>query len=260
MNKNYAQIEKSIKRYIKEKVGDNKVLIGLSGGLDSSLLCLLAADALGKDKVKALSVKRAKKEKNLKLCQEFAQKYKLPLSVVSTKKMRKDAIKKCNIDTENVIDISTMDARLIAFMIKETARKDGRICLGTINGTERLTGWYPKGCLVGDFAPLGGLFKMQEKGMAKKLGLEHLIYTVSESADRICSVSGGGGSCSELEGISYDDLDEILYTYHISSKEDLFANLLALKMKKDTILRVLKRVSFVAHKMDVFPNYCRVNF
>jgi len=263
MNVNYTEIEASIKKYIKDRVRDNKVLIGLSGGIDSSLLCLLAAEALGRDKVKALSVKSSnssESEKSVETAKNFAKEYDLSLSIVSTEKIRKDLIKALNFDESHYRDVSTMDARLIGFMIQETTRKEGRICLGTINGTERLTGWYPKGSLVGDFCPIGGLFKMQEKGMAKQLGLEHLVSTISESADRICSVSCVAGSCVELEGIKYKELDQVLYTYETSSKEDLYANLLKLDIKQKTILTILERISFVAHKMDVFPDYCRVNF
>lgn len=263
MNENYTQIAERVKNYIKEKVGDNQVLIGLSGGIDSSLLCLLAAEALGNDKVKALSVKTSstpESEQNIELVQKFAKEHNLQLGIVSTEEIRKDVIKTLGFSLNSYRDILTMDARLIGLMIQETTRKEGRICLGTINGTERLTGWYPKGSLVGDYSPLGGVFKMQEKGIAKQLGLDYLISTISESADRICSVSCVTGSCVELEGIRYKELDEILYTYETSNKEDLYANLLQLDIKRKTILTVLERVSFIAHKMDVFPDYCRVNF
>ena len=263
MYDNYKEIETSIKKYIKDKVGDNKVLIGLSGGIDSSLLCLLAAEALGRDKVKALTVQNSSShegQENMEIVQNFVKEHSLDLAAVSTEELRKDVIKTLGFDVNNFRDVNTMDARLVGFMIQETTRKEGRICLGTINGTERLTGWYPKGSLVGDFCPLGGVLKMQEKGLAKLLGLEHLIATISGSAARICSVSCVEGSCVELEGITYRDLDQILYTYEVSSKEDLYANLLNLEIKQKTILTVLERLSFISHKMDVFPDYCRVNF
>ncbi len=263
MNKNYTQITEKVKNYIREKAGSSQVLIGLSGGIDSSLLCLLAIEALGSDKVKALTVRTSstsESEENIELVQSFAKEHNLQLGVVSIEEVRKDVIKNLGFNLGSYRDISTMDARLIGLMIQETTRKEGRICLGTINGTERLTGWYPKGSLVGDYSPLGGVFKMQEKGMAKQLGLDHLISTISESAGRICSVSCVAGSCVELEGVKYVDLDEILYTYETSSKADLYANLMKLDIKQNIILTVLERVSFIAHKMDVFPDYCRVNF
>lgn len=263
MNENYKEIEESIKKYIKAKVGDNSVLIGLSGGIDSSLLCLLAADALGRDKVKALTVQTSddlKSNESVEIAKGFARDHDLELGVVSTDKIRKDVIDSLGFDPSSYRDVSTMDARLIGFMIQETTRKEGRVCLGTINGTERLTGWYPKGSLVGDYCPLGGVLKMQEKGLAELLGLEHLISTISSSAARICSVSCVEGSCVELEGITYKDLDDILYTYDTSSKEDLHANLLNLKIRPKTVLTVLERLSFISHKMDVFPDYCKVNF
>lgn len=263
MNENYTEIRESVKKFIQNRVKNNKVLIGLSGGIDSSLLCLLAAEALGNDKVKALSVKNSSSpetEENIALVEKFAKEHNLELEIVSTEEIRKDVIKTLGFNPSSYRDISTMDARLIGLMIQEMTRKEGRICLGTINGTERLTGWYPKGSLVGDYSPLGGVFKMQEKGIAKQLGLDYLISTISESADRICSVSCVEGSCVELEGIKYQELDEILYTYETSNKEDLYINLLNLDIKRKTILSVLERVSFIAHKMDVFPDYCRVNF
>lgn len=263
MNTNYKDIEEKIKSYIKEKVGDNNVLIGLSGGIDSSMVCVLAAEALGRDKVKALSVRpsdSADSEETIDIAQSFAKANDIELDIVSTAAIRQDMIEALGFNANNYRDVSTMDARLIGLMIAETSRKEGRICLGTINGTERLTGWYPKGSLVGDFCPIGGLLKMQEKEMAQQLGLEHLVATISGSAARICSVSCVDGSCVELEGITYMELDEILYAYDTSSKEDLHANLLNLKVRPKNLMTILERLSLISHKHDVFPDYCKVNF
>jgi len=51
---NCEKIDKVIQNFIKNKVQEaklNKVVVGLSGGIDSSLSATLAVDALGKENV-----------------------------------------------------------------------------------------------------------------------------------------------------------------------------------------------------------------
>ena len=53
-NLNFKLIQRDLENWIKEKVGDRGVVIGLSGGIDSSVTCILAKNALGANKVKGI--------------------------------------------------------------------------------------------------------------------------------------------------------------------------------------------------------------
>lgn len=252
---NYKEIKGIIIEYIKNKVGNKKVVIGLSGGIDSSIVCALAAEALSNGLIKVLIIKNSRYSKqDLKKSRLFAEINKLEIQEISTNDIRKILIKKLNIDGNDIIKTSTLDARICDLLIREVAMLENRIYLGTINGTERLTGWYPKGALVGDFAPIGGLLKTQEKELAKNMNLGYLIDTISETADKICS---GCGSLSEFKNIEYETLDKILYKYETSLSFDL-RRYKDLRIDKKIIREVINRLEGQKHKKDVFPDYPKI--
>jgi len=255
---NYSRISERLEQYVKNVAGDKGTIIGLSGGIDSSIVCALAVNSLGKDKVKALIVKNSRyPEENLKVSRAYANSLGIEIQEVDSTNLRIAAMKAMDIDERNIIQSSTMDARICDTVIKTYAGIEDRIYLGTINGTERLTGWYPKGNLVGDCCPIGGLLKEQEKGLAKHMGLDYLIETISDDASRVCS---GCGELPEFSGIPYKILDKVLYLYETSIGDNLPKKLRNANIDREVSSRILKRVNFVDHKNDVFPDYCKLNF
>lgn len=254
----YKRVEEKILHCIKDFAGDKKVVIGLSGGIDSSLVCALTVKALGKDKVKAIIIKNSRYlRKGLDIARKFAKEHGLEIQEVDTEEMRKTAIKNLGINESDIIHNATLDARICDTIIKTVAGLEDRIYPGTINGTERLTGWYPKGNLVGDFCPIGGLLKEQEKRLAKQMGLGYLVETISEDASKICS---GCGELPEFKGIPYEALDEILFIYETSKGDGLAKRLRHSGISKEVYSRIINRIISVQHKSDVFPHYCKINF
>lgn len=255
---NYEKIKDRIIQYIRDFVKDRSVIVGLSGGIDSSIVCALAVEALGKDKVKAIIVKNSRySAQNLQISRDYALKLGIQIQEVDSTVLRNEAIKTMNINEKDIIQTSTMDARICDIIIKTYAGIEDRIYLGTINGTERLTGWYPKGNLVGDCCPIGGLLKEQIKGLAIVMGLSYLVETISEDASKICS---GCGELPEFKGISYETLDEVLYIYETSKGDQLPRRLREAGIDREVSSRILRRVNYVDHKNDVFPDYCKINF
>jgi len=255
---NYGGIKQRITKSITDFCRGKSVIIGLSGGIDSSIVCALAINALGKDKVKALMVKNSRySQEGLQTARGYAREHGLKVQEVDTEAMRKYAVETLNVNKSDIIQTSTLDARICDTMIKTVAGLEDRDYLGTINGTERLTGWYPKGNLVGDYCPIGGLLKEQEKRLANHIGLGHLVETISEDASKVCS---GCGELPEFNGIPYETLDRVLYTYETSKGDELAKNLRDSGIEKEVYSKILKRVMFVDHKNDVFPGYCKINF
>lgn len=260
LNQNYEQIECRIIKYIQDFVKDKSAIIGLSGGIDSSIVCALAVKSLGKDKIKGIIVKNSRySEENLRVANEYAMSLGLETLEIDTGLMvNYDYIlSNLGINQEDRIKTSTLDGRICDVLIRTVAGLDNRIYLGTINGTERLTGWYPKGALVGDFCPIGGLLKEQEKGLAKYMGLESLIETISDDASRVCS---GCGELPDFKGIPYPTLDEILYIYETSKGDELTKKLRDSGIKPDVASKILRRAVFVDHKNDLFPSFCKINY
>ena len=175
------------------------------------------------------------------------------------KKVRQIILKTLpKINRKEIIPMATLDVRLCDLYLRTFAFIEGKIFLGTINSTERLCGWFPKGGLVGDFDLLGGLLKEQIKELAKVIGLENLIPTVSQEAKDICS---GCGYLPEFEGIPYQVLDEILFILETSSSEEMaLEKAQSQGLSEDHFNRVLSRVKQTKHKRVTFPEFLRINF
>lgn len=255
---NYTEVENRIVSYIREFVKDKSVIVGLSGGIDSSIVCALAVRAIGKERVKALIVKNARyPSENLQISREYAKSLGIVVQEVDSSGLREESVKSIGLESSNILQSATLDARICDLLIKSIAGLEDRIYLGTINGTERLTGWYPKGNLVGDFCPIGGLLKNQEKELAKHIGIGYLVETISEDSARICS---GCGELPDFKGIPYSDLDEVLYAYETSRGDELAKKLRVIGIDREVCAKIIKRIMFVDHKNDVFPDYCKINY
>lgn len=255
----YDKIHATVIDFIKDKVGDKSVIIGLSGGIDSALTCSLAIDALGRDNVEVLIIKNIRySDENLSIARDFAEKMELNIIEINSDKIRKEFLSRVELNNENVVQIASMDARITDLLIRTMSSKMDKIYLGTINGTERITGWYPKGSLFGDFCPIGGLIKHQVQNLARFQRLpEGIIDSVSGDASKVCS---GCGELPEFKGIPYDVLDTILYTYETEKPENCQKKLVDLGISQKNIKIVYNRIELAMNKSDVFSPYPRINY
>jgi NAD+ synthase len=238
--------------FIKEYVGDKPIVMGLSGGIDSSLSVYLATQALGKDKVNVVILENSQFTKEgIKLAKNFAQRLGVKVRNVIIENVRNSIESGLgyNLDYKQQ---ATIDVRLCDLVIRTVAQAEGALYMGTINGTEKMVGWFPKGALVGDFCPIGGLLKHQLKALASYLKIESFAEGVSQDASIVC---GGCGEHEDFKGLPYVELDKILLAYQMSTLENDFT-----KDYKylDFIPIIIDRISAVQHKREVFPRYCDI--
>ena len=72
MQKLWNDLQNSFKKQLTDN-GFNKVILGLSGGLDSAIIAVLAADVLGGQNVKAVMMKtKYTSDLSLKIAREIA--------------------------------------------------------------------------------------------------------------------------------------------------------------------------------------------
>lgn len=188
------------------RTGITKAVIGLSGGLDSSLVAFLTAQALGAENV--LGVRLPYKTS----AQESSDHAALVI----------DAL---DIHSET-IDITPMVDPLLARFPEMSALRKGNIMarqrmlvlfdrsadfgglvIGTSNKTETLLGYTTNfGDNAAAIQPIGDLYKNQVRQLARRLGVPEPIIGKPPSAD----LWPGQTDESEL-GYSYDDVDRLLY-------------------------------------------------
>jgi len=254
---NYQAIEDKLVKFIRKKAGDKKIVMGLSGGIDSSISCYLATKALGKNKVKVVIMENTQFSKEgIETAKIYAKNLGIAIQEVDSEGVRDKLLKIMGIINPGLLFEATLDVRLCDLIIKAIAQNDGRLYVGTINGTERLVGWYPKGALVGDFDPIGGLLKHQLKGLANYLNLDDLAEGISKDASIVC---GGCGELPEFRGMSYYTLDTILFAHETVKKEKIPLLLEEYNIPIETWDLVMNRIKAVSHKNDLFPEYCKIN-
>jgi NAD+ synthase len=188
------------------KVGFERVVLGLSGGVDSSLVATLAAEALGRTNVKALI---------------------MPYRT-SDPKSRSDAldlVRQLGIEALEVDISPQIDAYYARFPDADQKRRGNKMArermtinydhswawralvIGTSNKTELLLGY---GTIYGDMAsainPIGDLYKTQVWQLAETVGVPTAIVQKAPSAD----LWAGQSDETEL-GFQYRLIDQLLY-------------------------------------------------
>jgi NAD+ synthase len=188
------------------KVGVSRVVVGLSGGVDSAVSACLAAAALGPNNVLALKMpyKASSKESLEHADLVIAATGIESLTVEITSQI--DAYFANFPDADNMRRGNKMARERMTILYDHSARWQALV-LGTSNKTELLLGY---GTLYGDLAsainPLGDLYKTQVWALAKFIGVPTPIIEKPPSAD----LWSGQTDENEL-GFSYREVDELLY-------------------------------------------------
>ena len=188
------------------KVGVERVVVGLSGGVDSAVSAMLAAEALGPENVLAIE---------------------MPYRTSSAESLEHaDAVvAACGIHCEKIEITAQVDAYFARFPDADRTRRGNKMArermtilydhsarwralvLGTSNKTELLLGY---GTLHGDMAsainPIGDLYKTQVWALATHIGVPPQIVQKQPSAD----LWKGQTDEDEL-GFGYREVDELLY-------------------------------------------------
>jgi NAD+ synthase len=196
-------------RFIKEeteKAGMRKLVVGLSGGVDSALSTALAAQALGRENVLCLILPYKNSSKDsLDDAKLFAEKFAVRTEVVDISAPADEIIAR-NPGMGNV-RIGNILSRTRMIFLYDTSARETALVLGTSNKTEMLLGY---GTIFGDMAhainPIGDLYKTQVWQLAEFLGVPENIVRKKPSADL-----WAGQTDEEDLGYSYENIDKVLY-------------------------------------------------
>ncbi|MCX6641573.1 MAG: NAD+ synthase [bacterium] len=218
------------------KQGFERVVLGLSGGLDSSVCVYLAVEALGKDDVVGVFLPHQQSDPNsLKDAQSVAMKLGLHtwlIDITPMVKVYEDAFPQMN-----RVQLGNIMARCRMTVLYQISALEEALVLGTSNKSELLLGY---GTLHGDLAcafdPLGDLYKTQVRSLAQALGVPKSIQEKTPSADLWEGQSDEG----EL-GFTYAEADRFLVRW-IDGRYNR-DELLAEGFSPDFIDCIMKRVT-----------------
>jgi len=243
MQEIYQKLIQGIKNYF-EHSGTKRVVLGISGGLDSSLTLKLAVDALGTAKVTALSMPERgisspiNADHAKKLCLALgAEFYHVPINQFT------ESFKHLPWGTIPIAN-QNVKARLRMMILYHFANCHNALVLGTSNKSELLLGYGTKyGDLAADLEVIGDLYKEDVVKLADFIGLPREIIEKKPSAE----LYEGQTDAADL-GASYQELDPIL------KKIDLgIENLIAQGMNAALVHDIFTRVEKNSHKTAMPP-------
>ncbi|ABW01936.1 NAD+ synthase [Caldivirga maquilingensis] len=212
LNVNYDYIERRIVDFIRtyvNSVGAKGAVIGLSGGIDSSVTASLLVRALGKDKVLALIMPyKTTPPEDVKDAIQLAQMLGVKYDVVNIDPIRASFSSTIPAFKESeIVANGNILARIRMTILYYYANLNNMIVAGTGDKSELLIGYFTKYGDGGvDILPIGDVYKSQVRMLGRRLGLPDSIVT-KPSSPRLWE-----GQTAEGElGVSYADIDVILH-------------------------------------------------
>lgn len=235
--------------FIKTKLEESKtdgLVIGLSGGIDSSTVAYLCARIIESDKILGLilpseTTAPEDMEDAMAVADNLGIKY---------KKLHIDHLiepfpKLCPECSNSALANGNLKARARMMLLYYHSNSMNRLVMGTGNKTELLVGYFTKYGDGGvDILPIGDLYKTHVKEIAEYIGVPRNIIEKAPTAGL-----WAGQTDEEELGIKYGLLDKILY---LMTDEDLSSYDIAerLKIPENEVLRIKKMVESSKHKLS----------
>ncbi len=204
----YKKLINGIRDYFTEN-NIKKAVIGLSGGIDSSVSAKLVADAIGKENVHGLimPVMGVSSQENIADAVELCKLIGMSYSVVYINRFL-EGFEDLEWGQSKIAKMNSA-SRIRAVLLYNYANTHNALVIGTSNKTEILLGYFTKyGDGAVDIEVIGKLFKTDERELAKFLGIPERIINKTPTAELY-----HGQSDEEELGVSYEELDKILKFY-----------------------------------------------
>jgi NAD+ synthase len=252
---NFDEAQKRICRFIKEYVenADAKgIVLGMSGGIDSTTVAALSSLAIGGEKVLGLMLpeKENFNQKDIDDAKLIAEQFHIETQVCDMTEALEAFYKAIPVfDHSDRLCKGNIKARTRMIYLYYYANKQNRIVCGSSDKSETMMGYFTKwGDAAADITPIMDLYKTQVRKLAIHLGIP------KESALKPSTPALWPNQLAETElGIKYETLDLILYGLERFMRPQEIAE--QLDIKKAIVSKVKKRWLANEHKrkMPIAP-------
>ena len=248
-------------RFQMDQVGASRLVLGLSGGIDSAVVCALSTMAAGPTRVVAAIMPIYSRPEDLRDAELVASTFEVIPRVIDLvpahdaliDAMPSDGaagLEDANVDpqrqsTRRQLALANIKPRLRMTSLYYLANRYNGLVVGTGNRTELAIGYFTKYGDGGvDVLPLGDLDKTAVRGLARALGVPEPVITKAPSAGL------WEGQTDEAEiGITYDELDRVLATFPSEERDT--------RIDPVTMDRITALVAASEHKRRPIPVFRR---
>ena len=238
-----------IVEFIKSKVSEansDGIAIGLSGGIDSTLVAHLACEAVGPDRVFGIVMPSSTTPTEDKIHGiQIAQHLGIDYKEIAIDSILNEFLSVTQLDNDNLA-IGNLKARIRMSTLYYYANFKNYLVIGTGNKSEILIGYFTKhGDGACDMEPIGDLYKSEVFKLSESLNISEEILNKPPRAGL------WENQTDEDEiGMSYALLDEILYLY---TEKDMKNTEIAQKLdiSIDDVDMIIAKVIRSEHKSKV---------
>jgi len=225
-------------------------VLGLSGGIDSTLTAYLAVEALGEEGLHGLTMPaRVSDDELMSDAEAVAQSLGIPYDVIEIEPIAEQFDKAFPEGVDDRTAAGNVRVRTRAVLNYYVANVENRIVLGTGNRSEAMTGYFTKyGDQAVDCNPIGDLYKQQVRQLAAHVGVPHELVMQTPTAEM-----WAGQTDEEEMGLNYDHLDAVL-ALHVDGPLSKAATVRYVDgVTEDHVERVVELVERSAHKRSMPP-------
>jgi len=259
----YAALADDIAAWLRARMTDagvSRLVVGLSGGIDSAVVCALCTMAAGSSRVIAAILPIHSEAADLRDAESVARTFEVTAQTIDLGPVydaflfampndQAPGLQDANIDPDvaeqrRQLALANIKPRLRMATLYYLANRFDGLVVGTGNKTELRVGYFTKYGDGGvDLLPLGELLKTDVRGLARELGVPAAVI------DKAPSAGLWQGQTDEGElGISYPELDAALAAM-AGGRVDA--------IDSDIRSRVSRLVSASEHKRAPVPVYSR---
>jgi len=234
---------------IVESAGADGAVLGLSGGIDSTLTAYLAVEALGEGGLRGLTMPAAVNDpETMSDAERVAEELGIEYDVVEIDPIAEAVFDAVPEAADDRMAAGNVYVRLRSVLNYFLANHENRIVLGTGNRSEAMTGYYTKyGDQAVDCNPIGNLYKMQVRQLADYVGVPWDLVMQTPSA----GMWTGQTDESEL-GLDYDTVDAIL-AMHVDGPLSEAATVRELDVTREAVQSVRELSEASGHKRQMPP-------
>ncbi len=248
IRKDLGSISRKIEHFVSEYVTKSSakgLVVGLSGGLDSSVVLKLCVNAVGPDKVLGLVLpSRHTPHEDIKDAAELAASLKVKHQVIDIDPII-ERFAQVLPDDKRVM--GNLAARIRMSILYYHAAINGYLVVGTSDKSERSIGFHTKfGDGAADILPIADLYKTQVRALARFLKLPMSIAE-KKSSPRLWE----SHLAEEEIGMSYESIDPMLDLLFKKKKPQFIARKLGVPL--EDVQKVMEMVDKSVHKRSPTP-------